>query len=189
MSALTVAAALDALLTETPSWLPDVRSWEIAEDGGNWVLSGGLADDLGEAKAAHALGLVAGEHGADVSDDGRRMAVPFVWHDTRVQLWYFRPVLRWVVPERCATCPTKLGPPDVRFVKLGEERGAAVVCIPCRDRMHAVWVADTCPVSEDRAEHHWWFSLPDDGWKCTVCRSVRRDPSDPATTVRAAVTA
>ncbi|MFF8656760.1 hypothetical protein [Streptomyces huasconensis] len=145
MSALTVAAALDALLAEAPSWLPDVRSWEIAEDGDDWVLSGGLADDLGEAKAAQALGLVAGEHGVVVADDGRRMSVPFVWQGARGRLWYSRPVLRWVVPERCATCPTKLGAPDVRFVKLGEALDAPVVCIPCRDRMHAAWLAGVRP--------------------------------------------
>lgn len=189
MSARTVAAALDALLNEAPAWLPDVTSWELAKDGDDWVLSGGLPDELSEAQAAAALGRVAGRFGIDVADDGRRMTASFAHDEARVQLWYFRPVLRWVVPEQCATCPTKLGAPDVKFVKLGEERDAAVVCIPCRDRMHAWWVASTCPAAEDRAEHHWWFSLPDDGWKCTVCRSVRRDPSDPATTVRPAVIA
>lgn len=189
MSALTAVVALEALLSETPSWLPEVRSWELAQDGDDWVLSGELAADISVDTITRAL-----ERGADdlllaVADDGRRITAAFTWQATRVQLWHLRPVLRWIVPERCATCPTELGAPDVPFVTLGEGLDAPVVCIPCRDRMHTDWVVHTCPATVGRTEHHWWFSLPDGGWRCTPCRTVRTDINDPATTVRPAVIA
>ncbi|WP_394425526.1 hypothetical protein [Streptomyces sp. SGAir0957] len=140
MSALTVAAALDALLNEAPAWLPPVTSWEVAEDGDHWILSGGIPDSVGSMTAAKALGLVAGEHGVEVNDDGRMMTVLFTWREARVQLYYFRPA-RWTAPERCATCPTKLGAEGVAYVRLGEGHEAPVVCVACRDRMHAAWLA------------------------------------------------
>jgi hypothetical protein len=64
-----------------------------------------------------------------------------VHDEVPVRVWWLAPIERWVVPETCATCPTKLGDPDVRFVRLGEgDREAPVICVPCRDRMQREWV-------------------------------------------------
>lgn len=186
-AASTVANALASLLEAAPSWLPPVNHWEIAEDAGTWTLSAGLAGEMGEIAAFRLLAPMIEVADTPHSDDGRLVKVPFTWEGVAGQVWYLRPVERWVVPERCATCPTLLADSGNSFVRLGG-RGAPVICVPCRDRMHARWVATTCPASEDREEHHWWFSLPDDGWSCTFCREVRKDSADPATTVRSAVT-
>jgi len=96
-------------------------------------------------------------------------------------------VERWVVPERCATCPTLLADVGNQFVRLGGH-GAPVICVPCRDRMHERWIVTACPVPE-AGDHNWWYSLPHKGWQCTECRMVRMDPSDSKTMVRPAVTA
>ena len=183
----TAASALASLLADPPSWLPPVNHWEVAEDTDSWILSGQLAGEMPEAPAFRLLAPLMEIAETPHSDDGRLVKVPFTWEGVAVQVWYLRPIERWIVPERCVTCPTELGAPDVSFVRLGEGREASVVCVPCRDRMHAEWVSTICPASEDRKEHNWWFSLPDDGWRCTVCKAVRKDASDPATAVRAAV--
>ncbi|MET8475380.1 hypothetical protein ABZY90_19810 [Streptomyces sp. NPDC006422] len=158
MSALNAAAALGALLAEAPEWLPAVTSWEIAEDGDSWILCGSLPDSFGEGRAAKVFGLVAGEHGVEVDDDGRTMKVLLTREDTRMQLYYFRPITGWVVPERCATCPTELGAPDVKFVRLGEGPDAPVICVACRDRMHAAWTtpAGSAPMVVNTVEGTVW---------------------------------
>jgi hypothetical protein len=141
-SSAAAAAALAELLTAPPAWLPPVDHWEIAEDNGAWLLSASLrgADDLGESRRFHLIKQIAAASELPVDDDGRIVKARFVVDGVQAQVWYLRPVERWVVPEQCATCPTELGAPDVSFVRLGEGRDAPVVCAVCRDRMHAAWI-------------------------------------------------
>ncbi|MEU0017987.1 hypothetical protein ABZ173_09990 [Streptomyces rochei] len=137
----TIAAALASLLDTAPSWLPQVDHWEIAEDTDTWVLSGQLAGDLREAEAFRLLAPMMERAKTAHSDDGRLVKVPFEWDGVPGQVWYLRPVERYVVPERCATCPTLLAGAGNQFVRLGG-RGAPVICVPCRDRMHETWVRE-----------------------------------------------
>ncbi|MFE6354323.1 hypothetical protein ACFVOO_15995 [Streptomyces rochei] len=137
----TIAAALASLLDTAPSWLPQVDHWEIAEDTDTWVLSGQLAGDLREAEAFRLLAPMMERAKTAHSDDGRLVKVPFEWDGVPGQVWYLRPVERYVVPERCATCPTLLAGAGNQFVRLGG-RGAPVICVPCRDRMHEAWVRE-----------------------------------------------
>ncbi|MFF9568454.1 hypothetical protein [Streptomyces sp. NPDC014685] len=145
MSASTAAAALAALVDDAPAWLPPVNYWEIARDGDRWIVSGQLDtndDTLSEAGAYQLLGPVVEQFGQQLDDDGRLIRARFAHFDVPVDVWFLRPVRRWVVPEQCATCPTKLGDPDVSFVRLGTgDQDAPVICVPCRDRMQAHWVA------------------------------------------------
>lgn len=186
-TASSVANALASLLAESPSWLPPVNHWEVAEDADSWVLSGQLAGEMPEAPAFRLLAPLMEVAELPHSDDGRLVKVPFSWEGVAGQVWYLRPIDRWVVPERCATCPTLLADVGNSFVRLGG-REAPVICVPCRDRMHEQWIVTACPRPE-AGDHNWWFSLPDDGWKCTECRMVRKDSTDPKTTIRAAVAA
>ncbi|MFF1498664.1 hypothetical protein ACFVZR_02000 [Streptomyces sp. NPDC058316] len=141
MSASTAAAALASLLDYSPAWLPDVNHWEVAQDGGRWIVQGQLAGDPGESAAIKALRPVVEQSGQELADDGRLITAGFEVDGVPCMVWSLRPVLRWAVPETCATCPTELAP-DVRFVWLGEGgREAPVLCVPCRDRMQASWVA------------------------------------------------
>ncbi|AQS70890.1 hypothetical protein [Streptomyces pactum] len=137
----TVAAALASLLDTAPSWLPQVDHWEIAEDTDTWILSGQLAGDPREAEAFRLLAPVMERATTPHSDDGRLVKVPFEWDGVTGQVWYLRPVERYVVPERCASCPTLLADAGNQFVRLGG-RGAPVICVPCRDRMHEAWVRE-----------------------------------------------
>lgn len=137
----TIAAALASLLDTAPSWLPQVDHWEIAEDTDTWVLSGQLAGDLREAEAFRLLAPMMERAKTAHSDDGRLVKVPFEWDGVPGQVWYLRPVERYVVPERCATCPTLLAGAGNQFVRLGG-RGAPVICVPCRDRMYEAWVRE-----------------------------------------------
>ncbi|GHA95120.1 hypothetical protein GCM10010330_56590 [Streptomyces tendae] len=137
----TIAAALASLLDTAPSWLPQVDHWEIAEDTDTWILSGQLAGDPREAEAFGLLAPVIERAPSAHSDDGRLVKVPFEWDGVPGQVWYLRPVERYVVPERCATCPTLLADAGNQFVRLGG-RGAPVICVPCRDRMHEAWVRE-----------------------------------------------
>lgn len=186
MSARTVAAAIEHLLGEP--WMPRVSHWEIATTDDVWGAHAELdCETPGSAfRELHALADKVGSQLVEVSDS--LTALDFEYDDVSVRVWWLRPVLRWIVPETCATCPTKLGEPDVPFVRLGDgadRREAPVICVPCRDVMHAAWVSTTCPAADRGAEHHWWFSGPDNGWACTACRTVRTDPADPATMTRA----
>ncbi|MCX5562763.1 hypothetical protein [Streptomyces sp. NBC_00038] len=141
-SSAAAAAALAELLTAPPAWLPPVDHWEIAEDDGAWLLSASLrgADDLGESRRYHLIERIAAASKLPVEDDGRIVKARFVVDGVQAQVWYLRPIERWIVPEQCATCPTELGAPDVKFVRLGEGRDAPVVCVACRDRMYAAWI-------------------------------------------------
>ncbi|MFJ2249403.1 hypothetical protein ACIQGT_40245 [Streptomyces sp. NPDC093108] len=145
MNASTAAAALAALMDDAPAWLPPVNHWEIARDGDRWIVSGQLdtdGDTLSESDAYRMLGPIVEQSGQQLDDDGRLIRARFTHFDVPCDVWFLRPVLRWVVPEHCATCPTKLGAPDVKFVRLGTgDREAPVICVPCRDRMQAHWVA------------------------------------------------
>ena len=184
MSAALVAAAITALNADP--WVPPISHWEIATTDGLW----GAHGEVGAANEDDAyafLRTVAETHRVDLADDGRTVTVDFEYDEVPVRFWWLRPIARWIVPERCATCPTALGDPGVAFVRLGEgDREAPVICVPCRDAMHTRWVSTTCPADGERADHHWWFSLPDNGWKCTTCSTVRTDVNDPATTTRQA---
>jgi len=137
----TAAAALASLLDSAPSWLPQVDHWEIAEDTDTWVMSGQLAGDPREAEAFRLLAPMMERATVAHSDDGRLVTVPFEWDGVPGQVWYLRPVERYIVPERCATCPTPLAGAGTQFVRLGS-RGAPVICVPCRDRMYEAWVRE-----------------------------------------------
>ncbi|MFG2468684.1 hypothetical protein ACGFXB_24960 [Streptomyces canus] len=141
-SSAAAAAALAELLSTPPAWLPPVDHWEIAEDDGAWLLSASLrgADDFPERRRFHMIEQIAAASKLPVEDDGRLVKARFDVDGVQAQVWYLRPIERWITPERCATCPTKLGAPDVSFVRLGEGRDAPVVCVACRDRMHAAWI-------------------------------------------------
>lgn len=181
MSALTVAAAITAL--DGAAWVPPIASWEIATADDVWGAHAEI-DTKHEGEAYTHFRRVAEVFGTDLADDGRLVTVSFERDGVPFRFWWMRPVLRWAVPERCATCPTELGSPEVQFVRLGDPDGA-VICIPCRDLMHAQWATTTCPATADLDDHHWWFSGPDDGWQCTACKTVRTDPADLATMTRA----
>ncbi|MEV8349010.1 hypothetical protein ACFVTT_15865 [Streptomyces niveus] len=141
-SSVAASGALAALLAAPPAWLPAVDHWEVAQDGDRWIVQGQLAGDPNESAAYKALRPVAEQSGQELADDGRLIRAGFEVDDVPCMVWSLRPILRWVVPEQCATCPTKLGAPDVKFVRLGEgDREAPVICVPCRDRMQAHWVA------------------------------------------------
>ncbi|MFJ3587487.1 hypothetical protein ACIQUY_29475 [Streptomyces sp. NPDC090231] len=184
MNAGTASAALASLLDRPPVWLPNVDHWEVAHDGDRWIVQGQLAGDPGEWSAFKALQPIAEQSGRELADDGRLVKAGFEVDDVPCNVWWLRPILRWVIPEQCATCPTKLGAPDVKFVRLGEgDREAPVICVSCRDSMQADWVTRVCKATE-LDDHHWWFSAPADGWQCTHCGTVRTNPHDMSTTTR-----
>lgn len=141
MSARTVAAAIEHLLGE--SWMPRVVHWEIATTDDVWGAHAEL-DVRAEDPAYREFRALADRVGGEFADDGRQIRIDFEYDDVSVRVWWLRPILRWIVPETCATCPTKLGEPDVPFVRLGDGAGrreAPVICVPCRDRMQAAWIA------------------------------------------------
>lgn len=141
MSAAAVAAVIGALADEP--WMPRVSHWEIATTDEVWGAHAELdCETSGPAfRELHALADRVGSEVSVVSDN--LTAIDFVYDEVPVRVWWLRPALRWVVPESCATCPTKLsGEPGARFVRLGEgDREAPVICVPCRDRMQAEFVA------------------------------------------------
>lgn len=140
MSALTATYALASLLDAPPVWLPPISHCEIATTDGVWGAHAEL-DAATEAEAYELARAITEAHGVELHDDGRTILVDVELTGVAFRFWWLRPVLRWHVPEQCATCPTRLGAPDVRFVRLGEgDREAPVICVPCRDRMHAAWV-------------------------------------------------
>lgn len=139
MTARLVAESIGALLGEP--WMPRVSHWEIATTDDVWGAHAELdADTSGPAfRELHALADTVGSAVTEVSDN--LTAVDFQYDNVPVRVWWLRPVLRWIVPETCATCPTALGGTGVRFVRLGDGgREAPVICAPCRDRMHTAWI-------------------------------------------------
>lgn len=140
MTALTATYALASLLDEPPVWLPPISHCEIATTDGVWGVHAEL-DAATEAEAYKQARDVSEENGVELHDDGRTILVDVELTGVAFRFWWLRPVLRWHVPEQCATCLTKLGAPDVGFVRLGEgDREAPVICLSCRDRMQAAWV-------------------------------------------------
>lgn len=137
MSAFTVAAAIAAL--DGADWLPCTLNWEIAATDGVWSAHCEIAADT-VSEAYRLLCGIASAHDSKVGDDSRLLTVDFTYDDVPVRAWWLRPVKRWDVPERCATCPTKLGDPAASFVRLGVGSEAPVICVPCRDRMQSRWV-------------------------------------------------
>jgi hypothetical protein len=140
VSAATVADVIGRI--DGTAWMPRIKSWEIATTDGVWGAHGEL-DAEGSVTAMTTLAKFAGDVGSEITEATERLVtVDFVFREVPVRVWWLRPIQRWVIPETCATCPTKLGDPGVRFVRLGEgDREAAVICVPCRDRMQAEWVA------------------------------------------------
>ncbi|WCN06008.1 hypothetical protein [Streptomyces sp. M92] len=212
----TVATALASLLDTAPSWLPQVDHWEIAEDSNTWILSGQLAGDPREAEAFRLLAPMMERAPSAHSDDGRLVKVPFEWDGVTGQVWYLRPVDRYVVPERCATCATPLADAGNQFVRLGG-RGAPVICVPCRDRMHEAWVREAAvrelgalpmpvgpePQTDDRTKAPWgrgedgrpllpmgahWTDVPEavDRWVAKI--QARVDEAKPGPWYRAPAT-
>ncbi|MFC8862699.1 hypothetical protein [[Kitasatospora] papulosa] len=146
MSASTAAAALAALTDDAPSWLPPVDHWEIALVDGRWIVSGQLnsnGDTLGASGAYRLLGPIAEQSGQQLADDGQLIRASFVHFNVQCDVWFLRSGRPWVTPDRCATCPTELAGTGTSYVRLGEgDREAPVICVPCRDRMQAEWVAN-----------------------------------------------
>lgn len=138
MNAFTVAATITAL--DGADWLPPTLNWEIATTDGVWGAHCEIAADT-VSEAYRLLCSIASAHGSEVGDDSRLLTVDFEHQGTPVRAWWLRPIQRWVTPEHCATCPTKLGDPAVSFVRLGVGPEAPVICVPCRDLMHARWMA------------------------------------------------
>ncbi|MEU8723569.1 hypothetical protein [Streptomyces antimycoticus] len=177
MSAFTVAAAIAAL--DGADWLPPTTHWEIATTDGVWGAHCEIAADT-EAEAHRILRAVAERHGAELADDSRLLAVDFAYDEVPVRAWWLRPVKRWSVPEQCATCPTKLGEPDVSFVRLGVGADAPVICVPCRDRMHARWVKgdaarDAEVLREAKAEVVAWLGKKASEYRATGTRQREAD--------------
>lgn len=133
------------------AWLPQIASWEIAQIDGVWGAHGHVdADDL--VAAVMAMTKLASEVGAELAVDGRLLSVSFTEMDVPVRVLWFVPIDRWIVPETCATCPTKLGGPGVQFVRIGVGvPDAPVICVPCRDRMHREFVAGARTPAVDAA--------------------------------------
>ncbi|NUH35317.1 hypothetical protein HUF15_00785 [Streptomyces samsunensis] len=137
MSAFTVAAAIAAI--EGADWLPPFLHWEIATTDGVWGAHAEI-DAQSEAQAYRQMKPLAELHGSELADDGRSVTVDFVLDEVPFRFWWLRPIKQYIVPEQCATCPTKLSGAGVSFVRLGAGSEAPVICVPCRDRMHARWV-------------------------------------------------
>jgi hypothetical protein len=134
------AAALADLEAAAPGWLPPVSHWEITQGPeGSWEIDGQVAVETEDR--AHQL-LTAAAQGRELDDNGQTMQAHTTWRGVRLGLWWQRPFPQWPVPETCATCPTKIGG-TVAFVRLGAGQDAPVICVPCRDRMHAAWTAGT----------------------------------------------
>jgi hypothetical protein len=155
VNASTVAAVISVLAAEP--WMPRVSHWEIATTDETWGAHAELdCKTSGPAfRELHALAERVDSKVAEISDS--LTAVDFVHDEVPVRVWWLRPALRWIVPETCATCPTKLsGEPGARFVRLGEgDREAPVICVPCRDRMQAEFVAaarEDVPVRRPEAD-------------------------------------
>ncbi|MCX4705691.1 hypothetical protein [Streptomyces sp. NBC_01373] len=143
-SAAAAAVALGELLVEAPEWLPPVNQWEAYEDGDTWSLSASFrgADDLGESVRHARLQKIAAASGRPIEETGGIVRARFAWHGVEAAVWYLRPSKQWVTPDRCATCPTALAGTGTPFVRLGEgDTEAPVICLPCRDRMQAAWIA------------------------------------------------
>jgi hypothetical protein len=141
VSASTVAVVIGALAAEP--WMPRISHWEIATTDEVWGAHAEL-DCKTSGPAFRELHALADKVGSAVTAvSGNLSAVDFVHDDVPVRVWWLRPGVRWIVPETCATCPTKLsGEPGARFVRLGEgDREAPVICVPCRDRMQREFVA------------------------------------------------
>jgi len=141
MTARLVVESIGALLGEP--WMPRVSHWEIATTDEVWGAHAEL-DCETSGPAFRELHVLADTVSGEVADDGRLASVTFDYDGVPVKVWWLRPVLRWIVPETCATCPTRLGDPDVKFVRLGDggdRREAPVICAPCRDRMWSAWLA------------------------------------------------
>ncbi|MBL1100096.1 hypothetical protein [Streptomyces coffeae] len=136
MNVFTVAAAIAAL--DGADWLPPTAHWEIATTDGVWGAHAEI-NAQSEAQAYRLMEPLAVLHASKLADDGRSITVDFALDEVPFRFWWLRPVKRYVVPEQCATCPTKLGAPGVAFVRLGAGRETPVICVPCRDRMHRRW--------------------------------------------------
>lgn len=135
------AHALGELLATAPPWLPSVGHWEIAKTDSVWGVSGELAADEGkEVATLRALAAALGDTPANLTDEDRMVTARFAWASVPFRLWHLRPMRYRNFPRTCSTCPAELGA-GASFVWLGEGPGAPVICLPCRDRMHADWVA------------------------------------------------
>ncbi|KMS73292.1 hypothetical protein ACZ91_64675 [Streptomyces regensis] len=145
MSAETASAALAQLLADPPSWLPPVDHWEVATDTGHghgvWTVSGQLAyDGTGDTRPYELMRPIAVESDEPLDDNGRAIRARFQHDGVLFTVWWLRPITRWLVSD-CATCQTPLGDPRVSFEQIGTGDDRRVICVPCRDRMHAAWLA------------------------------------------------
>src|SRR5690606_7437663 len=76
--------------------------------------------------------------------------------DVPVRVWHHIPVTRWIVPDQCATSPPPLATtthvpliPDGPTVD--QARTTPVICVACRDRMYAAWLAQPAPGGAPRS--------------------------------------
>jgi hypothetical protein len=138
--AARAAEALNNLTYIPPTFLPPIVHWEIHQDEQGIQINGQLADETRNGSDVLAAVAAAAPKGQLDNGSDRILRANFVWIDIPVSIWWMPPILRWIVPPACATCPTELGAPDVPFVRLGTGQDAPVICIPCRDLMHQRWI-------------------------------------------------
>jgi hypothetical protein len=166
-TAQQAARVLVDLMDSFP-WMPPIQHFEIATTDDVWGIHLEV-DTENPSDASGWLTRLAGQVGAGFPrTDDLTMHVDFTHLGIPVRVWYLKPVQQWIVPEHCATCPTKLGSPDVPFVKLTPHsatieqiKAAPVICMTCRDRMHRAWAgsASRFGASEGLDDKGLWLNL------------------------------
>ena len=133
------------------SWLPPVRHYEIAQTDDTWGIHLALDADTTD-EAVRLMQQFASDTGAVFTHGDRTLTADLTTSDSDVpvRVWYHIPVTRWIVPDQCATCPTPLATTThVRLIPDGatvdQARTTPVICVACRDRMYAAWLAQTAP--------------------------------------------
>lgn len=141
VTASSAALAVADLIDEAPPWLPPVDHWELFRDGDTYEVNGNL-----DTQVLGAFQLLKGLHFAPLGrfeDDGKSAKGRFQWNGVQFMIYRVHQGTTWTTPETCLTCPTKLAGTKNAFVRIGDAwlgQGAAVICVPCRDRMHADWI-------------------------------------------------
>ncbi|MFF4924352.1 hypothetical protein ACFY4B_27520 [Kitasatospora sp. NPDC001261] len=127
--------ALADLLADAPPWLPAVRSWEVfQEPDGTFSLNGEIVPH-GGASAGYLLQAAAEATGGHYEHPAGLERTRLTRADHQVTLYYLSPAAQRPAPPGCATCPEPLE----QYVWIGTPPTA--VCLACRDRMHAAFLA------------------------------------------------